>query len=38
VMEWLAKQPGVGKDLIDAAVKAVKDAEAAIAREANPVK
>jgi C4-dicarboxylate-binding protein DctP len=38
VMEWLAKQPGVGKEMIDAAVKAVKDAEAAIAREANPVK
>ena len=38
VMEWLAKQPGVGKELIDAAVKAVKDSEAAIAREANPVK
>jgi hypothetical protein len=37
-MEWLAKQPGVGMEMIDSAVKAVKDAEAAIAREANPVK
>lgn len=38
VMEWLVKQPGVGKELVDAAIKAVKDAEQAIAREARPVK
>lgn len=38
VMEWLIKQPGVGKELVDSALKAVKDAEQAIAREAQPVR
>ncbi len=38
VMDWLVKQPGVGKELVDAALKAVKDSEQSIAREAQAVK
>jgi C4-dicarboxylate-binding protein DctP len=38
VMEWLEKQPGVGKDLVAEAVKTVKGIEQGIAREAQPVK
>jgi C4-dicarboxylate-binding protein DctP len=38
VIEWLAKQPGVGKELVDQAIKTVKDIEASIAREGQPVK
>lgn len=38
VVEWLAKQPGVGREMVDAAFKTVKEAEQAIAREAQPVR
>jgi len=38
VIEWLAKQPGVGKELVDQALKTVKDLENGIAREGQPVK
>ena len=36
VVEWLTKQ--IGKELVDGAFKAVKEAEQAIAREVQPVK
>jgi len=36
VVEWLTKQ--IGKELVDGAFKAVKDAEQAAAREAQPVR
>jgi hypothetical protein len=38
VIEWLVKQPGVSKELVDEAIKTVKDIEQRIAREAQPVK
>jgi C4-dicarboxylate-binding protein DctP len=38
VMEWLVKQPGVGKELVESALKSVKDAQAAVAREVQAVK
>jgi tripartite ATP-independent transporter DctP family solute receptor len=38
VVEWLAKQPGVGQAMIDEAFKTVKDLEQSIVNETQPVK